>query len=77
LFYGIIQVDYRKEHGTMKRELETIATWNTKNGEVKATFCNWLNLAIWHNGRLAGCNLSVEKAQEIANEKAGEAIWTA
>jgi hypothetical protein len=56
---------------------ETIAKWNTKNGKVKATYCEYLYLTIWHNGRLAGCNLSVEKAQEIANRIAGAAIWTA
>ncbi len=60
-----------------RRDLETIATWTTPSGTVKLTNCNWLYLAVWHNGRLMGANLSTEKAQEIANRLAGEAVWTA
>lgn len=54
---------------------ETIATWHTENGKVTLTFCDYLSLAVWNNGRLAGCNLSVKKAQEIVNGLVGEVVW--
>jgi len=57
----------------MKGKRETIAEWNG----IKLTYDDRLYLAVSQNGRLAGANLSVEKAQEIVNRLAGKAVWTA
>ena len=60
--------------------MNTLNTWNTKNGEIKATTDErkkGLGLAIWHKGKLAGFNFtSVEKAQALVNKLAGKAVWT-
>jgi hypothetical protein len=59
--------------------VNTLATWSTKHGEIKATTDNrenGLGLAIWHNGKLAGFNFTeVEKAQTLVNRLAGEIVW--
>lgn len=54
---------------------ETVGTWQTTNETVKVTWDDKLFLTVWKNGRLVGCNLSVEKAQELANREAGERVW--
>jgi hypothetical protein len=57
--------------------METLGTWNTKNGTITVTFNSSYGLAVWHNGRISGAHMSTERAQELVNALAGEEVWTA
>ena len=60
--------------------MTTLATWSTKNGNIKVTTDereNGLGLAVWLNDRLAGFNFTaVEKAQALVNRLADKVIWS-
>ena len=56
-------------------EREIIHNWVTFNGTIEVVYDKWLYLAVFHNGRMVGANLSVGKAQEIVNRIATTRIW--